>query len=156
MMRKISFLILALVFMLSMACQQKVNIESEKAAIKNVLDNYVASVENEDMELYAKNMAHDSDMVNFGTSEDPIIGWDALRKIMEDQNAALSQTKIDVTNMAIHVSETGKLAWATCLWDFKAMMGENPIELPVRCTWILEKRGNDWVIVHFHKSIQAK
>jgi uncharacterized protein (TIGR02246 family) len=156
MMRKISFLILALVFMLSMACQQKVNIESEKAAIKNVLDNYVASVENEDMELYAKNMAHDSDMVNFGTSEDPIIGWDALKKIMEDQNAALSQTKIDVTNMAIHVSETGKLAWATCLWDLKAMMGENPIELPVRCTWILEKRGNDWVIVHFHKSIQAK
>jgi uncharacterized protein (TIGR02246 family) len=155
-MRKTSFLILALVFMLSMACQQKVNIESEKAAIKNVLDNYVASVENEDMELYAKNMAHDSDMVNFGTSEDPIIGWDALKKIMEDQNAALSQTKIDVTNMAIHVSETGKLAWATCLWDLKAMMGENPIELPVRCTWILEKRGNDWVIVHFHKSIQAK
>jgi len=155
-MRKISVLIFALVFIFAMACQQKVNIESEKAAIKAVLDNYVASVENEDMELYAKNMAHDSDMVNFGTSEDPIIGWDALKKIMEDQNAALSQTKINVTNMAIHVSETGKLAWATCLWDLKAMMGENPIELPVRCTWILEKRGNDWVIVHFHKSIQAK
>jgi len=155
-MRKTAILVMVIAFMLTMNCQQKVNIESEKTAIKAVLDNYVASIENEDMELYARNMAHDSDMVNFGTSEDPIIGWDVLERIIEDQNAALSQTKIDVTNMAIHVSETGKFAWATCLWDFKSMMGENPIELPVRCSWILEKRGNNWVIVHFHKSIQAK
>jgi uncharacterized protein (TIGR02246 family) len=155
-MRKISVLIFALVFIFTMNCQQKVNIESEKTAIKAVLDNYVASIENEDMELYARNMAHDSDMVNFGGFGNPIIGWDALKKVIEDQNAALSQTKINVTNMAIHISETGRFAWATCLWDLKAVMGENRIELPVRCSWVLEKRGNDWVIVHFHKSMPAK
>jgi uncharacterized protein (TIGR02246 family) len=155
-MRKISVLIFALVFIFTMNCQQKVNIESEKTAIKAVLDNYVASIENEDMELYARNMAHDSNMVNFGGFGNPIIGWDALKKVIEDQNAALSQTKINVTNMAIHISETGRFAWATCLWDLKAVMGENPIELPVRCSWVLEKRGNDWVIVHFHKSMPAK
>jgi hypothetical protein len=34
-----------------------------------------------------------------------------------------------------------------------ATMGNQAIELPVRCSWILEKRGTNWLIVHFHKSV---
>ncbi len=152
-MRKVYILFITLGFMLTVSCQQKADIEAEKAKVRAVLDNYVTSVENEDMDLYAKTMAHDPKMANFGTSGDPIVGWDALKKVIEDQNAALSETKITVTDLTIHVSETGKLAWATCLWNFKSKIGENPIELPVRCTWILEKRDDGWVIVHFHKSV---
>jgi ketosteroid isomerase-like protein len=58
--------------------------------------------------------------------------------------------------MKIHVSEDGKLGWATCLWDLTAKMGEPPLSLPVRCTWVLEKRKGEWVIVHFHKSVAMK
>jgi hypothetical protein len=36
------------------------------------------------------------------------------------------------------------------------MMREQALELPVRCTWILEKREAGWVIVHFHKSVGMK
>jgi len=154
-MRKISILFMALAFILTMSCQQKVDIEAEKIAIKAVLDNYVTSVENEDMELYGKNVAHGTVMVNFGAFGDPIVGWEALEKVMAGQNEALSQIKITASDVSIRVSPSGKFAWATCLWDFKAMMGENPVELFVRCTWILEKRGNRWVIVHFHKSVAA-
>ncbi len=139
--------------MLSVNCQQKADMEAENAEIKAVLDSYVTSVEIEDMDLYSQNVAHDPDMVNFGGFGDPIMGWDALKKVMEDQNAALSETEITVSNLAIHVSDTGKLAWATCLWNLNAMMGENAVELPIRCTWVLEKRDNRWVIVHFHKSM---
>jgi len=35
-------------------------------------------------------------------------------------------------------------------------MGENLVSLPVRCTWLLEKREGGWVIVHFHKSVAMK
>jgi len=32
-------------------------------------------------------------MVNFGTgAKERIVGWDTLRKVIEDQNAALSET----------------------------------------------------------------
>jgi ketosteroid isomerase-like protein len=95
-------------------------------------------------------------MVNFGAMGDPIIGWEALRKVIEGQNAALSETKIGVSAMSIHVSADGKSGWATCLWDLNAKMGENPVSLPVRCTWILEKRVESWIIVHFHKSVAMK
>jgi ketosteroid isomerase-like protein len=154
-MSKVFILLVALGVMLTMCCPQKANVEAEKAQVKAVLDNYVTSIENEDMDLYAKTMAHLPDMVNFGTSEAPIVGWDALKKIIDAQNAALSETKITVTDLNIHVPNTGKLAWATCLWNFKCKIGEKPIELPVRCTWILEKQDQGWVVVHFHKSVAS-
>jgi uncharacterized protein (TIGR02246 family) len=155
-------LLLALLFLglgFSFACQKAttaIDVEVEKALIKSVLDNYVASIEKEDLDLYAKCVTHDADMVNFGATGDPIIGWEALRQVIEGQNAALSETKIIVSEMKIHVSADGKSGWATCLWDLNAKMGENPVKLPVRCTWILEKRVEGWIIAHFHKSVAMK
>jgi len=153
-MRYISMM-LGVLFLAMSACTEVVDVDAEKAAVKAVLDSYVKSVIDEDMELYAENVAHDEAMVNFGGFGTPIIGWDALKQVMDGQNEALSGTKIDVSDMAVYVSGDGKLAWAVCLWKLTAMMGEEPIELPVRCTWVLEKREGRWLIVHFHKSMPA-
>jgi len=32
-------------------------------------------------------------------------------------------------------------------------MGDEAIIEPTRCTWVLERRDADWVIVHWHKSV---
>ena len=154
-MKKILVVIVTLALILAASCEQKADIEAEKTQVKALLDSYVASVEAEDINLYGQSVAHDPAMVNFGAFGDPIVGWDALKKVIEDQNVALSETKITATDLEIHVSEKGKLAWVTCQWKLEAMMGENRIDLPVRCTWVLEKRDNRWVIVHFHKSMPA-
>jgi ketosteroid isomerase-like protein len=130
--------------------------EAEKLAIKTVLDKYIFSIEKEDIEQYSKIFVHDSDMVNFGTgAKERIVGWDALRKVIEDQNVALSETKITQSDVTINLSQNGQFAWATSLWNFKATMDVQVMELPVRCSWVLEKQGNDWKIVHFHKSVGA-
>lgn len=137
-------------------CQKAVNPETEKPAIKDVLDNYILSIEKEDIDLYGKIFIHDPDMVNFGTgAAERIVGWDALRKVIEDQNAALSETKITQSDVTINVSPDGKFAWATSLWSFTATMEGQVMQLPVRCSWILEKKENSWIIVHFHKSVGA-
>lgn len=142
--------------LLIMTCAQPtIDMEAETAAVETVLDDYVKSVEMEDMELYAKLVTHDTTMVNFGGFGRPIVGWAALEKVMEGQNEMLSDTKIEVSGLQIHVSADGRVAWANGLWNLKAMMAENPVELPIRCTWVLEKRGADWIIVHFHKSMAA-
>jgi ketosteroid isomerase-like protein len=135
--------------------QQAAAPDADKAAVKVVLDNYIASIEKEDLELYAKNVSHDTTMVNFGAFGPPITGWAALKGVIAGQNESLSQTKITSSDESIHVAPSGQFAWATCLWDFSATMGEAPVQLPVRCTWILEKRNGKWVIVHFHKSVAA-
>src|SRR3989339_326579 len=155
-MNLLSIIFIITTLMLVMGCQKAVDTAAEKSAIKAVLNNYVLSIENEDIELYAKIFVPDPDMVNFGTgANERIIGWDTLKKVIEDQNAALSETKITQSDVTINVSPDGQFAWATSLWDFKATMDSQVMQLPVRCSWILEKRGNDWKIVHFHKSVGA-
>ena len=37
----------------------------------------------------------------------------------------------------------------------KSTMGEQAMQLPGRCSWILEKFDDEWKIVHFHKSVGA-
>jgi ketosteroid isomerase-like protein len=132
--------------------QPVVDMDAEIAAINALLGEYVKSVETENMELYAKLVSHDTTMVNFGSFGKPIKGWDGLVKVMEGQNELLSDTKITVGDLKIYVSADGKTAWARCLWTLKAKMADNPVELPVRCTWAFE---NGWMIVHFHKSLPA-
>lgn len=153
-MKHLFIIYITIALVLIMGCQRAVDIAAEKAAIKAILDSYILSVEKEDIELYSKILINDSDMVNFGTNvSQRIVGWDALRKAIEEQNAALSETAITQSDVTINVSPNGKFAWATSLWDFKSTMEAQVIQLPVRCSWILEKKGDDWKIVHFHKSV---
>lgn len=155
-MKHVSIIFIITALTLVMGCQRAVDTAAEKSAIKAVLDSYILSIENEDIELYGKIFVHDPDMVNFGTgANERIVGWDALRKVIEAQNADLSETKIIQSDVTINVSPEGQFAWATSLWDFKSTMEAQVMQLPVRCSWILEKRDKDWEIVHFHKSVGA-
>lgn len=130
-----------------------VSVEIEKTEVQSVLDNWVTSVENGDMALLARIVAHDPDLVYFGIGTgDRIAGWDALKAGMDAQAAALSNISIVVSNITINLSLNGQFAWATSLWEFKGSMGGQELQFPVRCSWVLEKRPN-WVIVHFHKSV---
>ena len=136
-------------------CSRSVDLEKSKQEVGAVLDQYVQSVVREDMEEYAKHVFHDPEMVNFGAFGAPIAGWDALRGVMEGQNAGIDSIGIDQSMVQIHVLPGGMNAWATSLWRFTAKAGQNALDLPVRCTWVLEKRGGAWLVVHFHKSIAA-
>ncbi|MDP2366024.1 MAG: nuclear transport factor 2 family protein [Ignavibacteria bacterium] len=155
-MKHLSIISILTILILAMGCQKTVDIEAEKSAVKVVLDSYIISIEKEDIELYGKIFVHDPDMVNFGTgANERIVGWDTLEKAIIEQNAVLSETKITQSDVTINVSPDGKFAWATSLWDFKATMEAQVMQLPIRCSWILEKQDNEWKIVHFHKSVGA-
>jgi len=149
--------VLVLVFAVLVAaggCGGGSDIEADRAAVQAILDAYITSIEDEDIDLYASIFVHDPGMVNFGSGAgDRIVGWEALRQVIEAQNAGLAGTTIAQSDVTIDVSSDGLWAWATSLWSFKATIGEAAIELPVRCSWILEKRSAGWLIVHFHKSV---
>lgn len=157
-MKKVFVLVWAFLAVVITGCQQSappVDIAAEKAAVSSVLTAYVASVEAEDMEAYAANMMLDSTMVNFGAFGPPIIGWNGLQEVMKGQNESLTDIKIGVRDLNITVAPSGDFAWATSLWTFKGDMGGTPVEMPVRCTWVLQKHQGKWTIAHFHKSIAA-
>ena len=153
--------ILLLIVNLLLSCQQQeqTNIKDEKASVKKTLDNYVKSIVDEDMDLYSEIVAHDSNMINIGGGTDLswIEGWVQLKDVMNGQNDAFSETKIDVTKERIFVSPSGRDAWAVTLWNLKTVLSDgNTYLLPLRCTWVLQKRDNKWIIVCFHKSFGVK
>ena len=153
---KVTIPVLGIAFCcLIFSCAQTVDLEQSEQEIKSVLDQYVASVELEDIGQYAGIICHDAEMVNFGAFGAPIVGWEGLHAVMEGQNASLDSIKVDQGEVQIHVFPSGTYAWATPQWRFQAKAGEDALDLPVRCTWLLEKRGEEWKIIHFHKSIAA-
>lgn len=154
-MRSFSVVFLVIALALAYGFQKPATIDTDEAAITAVLNSYITSIETENLGLYAQNISHDTTMVNFGAFGPPIIGWAALEGVISGQNESLSQTKIAPSDLIIHVAPSGRFAWATCLWDFSTTMGEAPMKLPIRCTWILEKLKDKWIIVHFHKSVAA-
>ncbi len=137
------------------ACSRRAPATSDEAAVRAVLSRYVTSLEREDLDLYAQLVASDPVMVNFGAFGDPILGWDGLKDAMAKQNRTYDYTRITVREVRVHVIPSAGIAWATSLWDFTTTNGGHEIHLPVRCSWVLEKRKGAWVIVHFHKSVAA-
>lgn len=130
-----------------------IDLVAEQDAVKAALEDWIAAVENKDMALLPNTVAHEADLVWIGAgANDWLAGWEGLEQAMLAQNAALDDIRITVSDETIHVSPDERFAWATNRWTFAARAGDQAIALPLRCTWILEKRTAGWVIVHFHKS----
>ena len=128
-------------------------IDVESAAVADMLNRYIEAVEERDLVKYAKVVAHDDDLAWYGSMPGQIVGWLAVEQVMRGMFEAGSDIKITQTDLRIHFSPDRQLAWATCLWDWREKMGGELAEVPVRCTWVLERRDADWVIVHWHKSV---
>ncbi len=155
-MKNIGVIFLSAIMILTTSCQKPVNTKVEKSSIETVLDRYIFSLEKKNIDIYDNIIVHDEDMVNFGTSaNERIVGWEVLRAAIEAQNATLSETKITQTDVTINLTKDGSFAWATSIWHFKAVAKDQVIDVPIRCSWVLQKFGDDWKIVHFHKSIGA-
>lgn len=146
--------IVALFFVLS-GCTQKVNLEAEKSNVKSVVDQFIQSLETENIDLFAKIMAHDADMVNFGTdAAERWVGWQDLKESVEKQFASFENTKLTVKDQVIKVNPSGNTAWFSEVADWDVSVQGEPIHIEgSRITGVLEKRNGNWVCVQFHTSV---
>ena len=130
-----------------------VAIDVESAAVADTLNRYIDAVEKRDLVKYSAVVARDDDLAWYGSMPGQIVGWGEVEGVIRGMFDALSDIRITQTDLRIHFSPDRSLAWATCLWDFRARVGDQPVIEPTRCTWVLERRDPDWVIVHWHKSV---
>jgi ketosteroid isomerase-like protein len=125
----------------------------DELAVADTIQRYVETVEAEDLTRYATIVAHDDDLAWYGSMPGQINGWGELQPLIREMFEGLSDFRITQTDLRVHLSPDRQVAWATCLWDFRARAGDQEVVEPTRCTWVLERRDAGWVIVHFHKSI---
>jgi ketosteroid isomerase-like protein len=128
-------------------------IDVDAPAVAEAIQAYIEAVEAKDLDAYARIVAHDPDLTWYGSMPGQIVGWGEVESVISGMFDELSGIRITQTDLRVHFSPDRNLAWATCLWDFRAKVGDQDIVEPTRCTWVLERRDARWVILHWHKSV---
>ena len=156
-MRYLTMIVLGSIFLL-IGCAPKVDLEAEKAKVKEVLDLSIKASETEDMELLSKVYAHDSDIISIGTAEDErLVGWNSLKELMQRQFDSTETTKTSVHNQVIKVNNTGTTAWFSEVINWELIVEEQTVTIDgLRATGVLEKRDGNWVIVQIHYSLPCE
>ena len=132
-----------------------VDIKAEKTKVKEVVDQFEQFWETQDMELLSRIMAHDADMVNYGSdAAEHFVGWEALKESLERMLPSLENIKITVRNLVIKVHPSGNVAWFSQVWDWDLVIEGQPVHSAgQRLSGVLEKRNENWVFVQFHNSV---
>lgn len=165
---KTKIIVFLSVFLLCFAfgCQKKaekaeaqpgpvVNLDAEKAAVKTVVDQWMEGMKSKDMEIYSRCIAHDPDIVNFGTdAAERWVGWESLKESLERQFKSIDVENFSVKDQVIIVHKSGEVAWFSEIGDFTGKAQGQPFSMEgFRLTGTLEKRAGNWVFVQFHASM---
>jgi len=150
-----SLLILILILALTTQCANEVDVEAEKSELKKVIDQFTQTLVNEDIETFSRIMAHDDDMVTFGTdAAEHWIGWEPLKEDVQKMFDSADYSKISIREQVIKISKSGDVAWFSEILDFQVeVQGEQVNNPGIRFTGVLEKREGNWIIVQFHNSM---
>ncbi len=128
--------------------------EKTEADVLNTMNKYMDAYQKRDIDELMRLFAPDDDQVHFGTGADERrIGRDQL-KIQAEQD--WSQTDALNFNITWHqISAAGPVAWIAAEGLGQGQAGGQSFEFPVRMTGVLEKRGNEWLVVHSHTSLPS-
>lgn len=123
-----------------------------EAAVKAVLDKLAEVYVKRDVELLRAVFAPDPDVVMYspGTRE-RFVGLPEIQA-----KATSDWSKSEAASLAYRqtsVSAASSVAWAATDADFIVKAGGQETTLPVHITFVLEKRGGEWLIVHAHYSL---
>jgi ketosteroid isomerase-like protein len=99
-----------------------------------------------------KHIADDISVVN-GMWAPPVVGWVNYLSAYQAQRARIQQVRLDRSNTLIRIAPSATVAWACYQWEFTAMVDGSPSAANGQTTLVLEKRADDWVIVHNHTSL---
>lgn len=121
-----------------------------KATLQRLTDAFL----NRDLKAFLECFAPDADVVLYGTGADEKrIGPEQIRAQVE-RDWAQSESAAMLFNWA-SVSAAGAVAWVAVDGAFKFRAGGQEGIIPVRVSFVLEKREGIWFIVHSHFSTPA-
>ena len=118
--------------------------------IRDVLMQSATAFERGDMAALEKAWAND-DSVTVFESGHANVGWADYRdNHLEPEMKEMKNTKYTLSDIRAKVS--GNTAWATFKYQISADIGTRHVDGGGLGTAVLEKRGQDWKIVHWHSS----
>jgi uncharacterized protein (TIGR02246 family) len=131
------------------------DIEKEKAAVSTKLDQWFRAIDVKDAEMLEETICDDAEVVFFGTdAQERWIGRDDFMAAQKEFFKATSDSRMEIYNKTVQLSQSGAVAWASCMMNWDILSGDQPIHLEgLRLTCTFEKRDGRWVIVQGHASV---
>lgn len=124
-----------------------------EAGVRSTLDRLAdVYVTREAMDM-AEVFAPDPDVVMFTPGADAVVGLPAIQAKAERDWSRTEAASL--TYRWVRTSAAGPVAWAVTEADFSVTAGGQEMKVPTRITFVLEKRGERWLIQHAHYSFVA-
>jgi len=118
--------------------------------IREVLTRSTTAFERGDMATMEKTWANDDSVIVFESGH-ANYGWADYRdNHLGPEMKEMKNTKYTLSDVKAKVS--GNTAWATFKYAISADIGSRHVDGAGLGTAVLEKRGNEWRIVHWHSS----
>lgn len=125
-------------------------VQDQTEAIRNVLTRSATAFERGDMAEMEKLWANDESVTVFESGH-ANYGWADYRdRHLGPEMKEMKNTKYSLSDIKVRVS--GNTAWATFKYAISADIGTRHVDSGGLGTAVLEKRGDDWRIVHWHSS----
>ncbi|MBN1351483.1 nuclear transport factor 2 family protein [candidate division KSB1 bacterium] len=141
---------------IALGCQSTtpIDMEAEKESVHLFIKDFWQAFETKDIDAFSEMVAHEPDMVFFGTDENEYwAGWNAIKDAVERQFKAFYNIDVKYAAEVIHVSEAGKTAWFSLIRTIQVtnQKGEKQ-EMKNRVTGVLIKKHRAWKLVQYHSS----
>jgi len=120
--------------------------------IDYVIGEFLGAWQLGDVEKMHKDIADDVSVVA-GTWTPPAVGWTSYLAAYQAQRARMQQVRLDRNNTLIRIAPSGLFAWVCYQWDFSAVVDGTPMAAEGQTSLVLEKKNENWVIVHNHTSL---
>ena len=85
-----------------------------------------------------------------GVYEPLVIGWQNYAALYQRQRTAFQGMQLIRRNTFVYVHSD--IAWASYQWEFDSMLNGQPYSVQGQTSLILNKVGDNWLIVHNHTS----
>ena len=119
--------------------------------VASAIDRMANAYASRDLTAAMACFAADPDIVLYGTGRDEKrVGPQEIRTQIERDWSQTDQVELAFTSQSI--SAAGDVAWAALDGSFEVRAGGDAVSIPARVTFVLEKRGGSWLIVHAHFS----
>jgi ketosteroid isomerase-like protein len=144
------FCMLALAATTMLLVWSAANAQDDVKSVSDVLTQSAVGFEKGDMAALEKLWANDESVTVFESGH-ANYGWADYRDHhLGPEMKEMKNTKYTLSDIKVRVS--GNTAWATFKYTISADIGTGHVDGAGLGTAVLEKRGQDWRIVHWHSS----
>ena len=128
--------------------------QETETAVMSVVNRFAEAFSKRNLEAMMVLYAPDPDVVVIGTGGDEKrVGLANIKTLFERDFAQFEDASLKISWYS--VSSAGLVAWVAADATVRADTGDRTISLPVRLTFVLERRGDSWLIAQFHASTPA-